>query len=101
VSSFPATGKDDGFGGSYAMHIGLSPDGHWLATSSVTGRGVNIWDTASGQLVVPLPEEKHVVWCLAWNPDGRHLAVSRSNGALAVWDLASVRRQLSELGMEW
>jgi WD40 repeat protein len=83
------------------MHIGLSPDGRWLAASSVSGRGVNIWDTGTGKRLVALPEETGSVWCLAWSLDGRRLAVSRSNGHLAVWNLPSIRKQLADLGVGW
>jgi WD40 repeat protein len=88
-------------GTSYTLHIGLSPDGRRLAASSMTGRGVDIWDTATGKLLVPLPEEKGTVWCMAWSPDGERLAVCRSNGRLAIWNYDSVRSQLQELGVGW
>ena len=38
---------------------------------------------------------------LALSPDGRHLAVSLDAQRLQVWDLAEVRRQLDELGLDW
>ncbi len=100
TASFAASGGA-GEASSYAMHLSLSPDGSRLAASSASGHGVNVWDVASGRLLVPLPEEKGIVWCLAWSPDGRRLAVSRSDGGLAVWDCDSVRRQLAELGVGW
>jgi WD40 repeat protein len=100
TASFPA-GLEGGRPSSYALHVGLSPDGRWLAASSASGRGVNVWDVERGRLLVPLPEEKGTVWCLTWGPDSRRLAVSRSDGGLAVWDLDSVRRQLAELGAGW
>ncbi len=87
--------------GSYAIHIGLSLDGRCLAASTDSGHGVNLWDTETGKLLVTLPEEAGVVWCFAWSPNGNHLAVSRSNGSIAVWDIPEARRQLGELGLQW
>jgi WD40 repeat protein len=83
------------------MHISLSPDGHRLAASSISGRGVNVWDADRGKKIVSFPEEKGIVWSLAWSPDGEHLAVGRSDGGLAVWNWAEVQHQLAELGIAW
>lgn len=96
----PGGSKAEGRG-SYAIHIGLSPDGRYLAASNVSGHGVNLWDTETGKLLVTLPDEPGVIWCLAWSAKGTSLAVSRSNGSIAVWDLPEVRRQLGELGLQW
>ena len=87
--------------GSYALKVGLSPDGRCLAATNISGHGVNLWDTESGKGLVSLPDEAGVVWCFAWSPRSDHLAVSRSNGSIAVWDLPEVRRQLGELGLQW
>ena len=38
---------------------------------------------------------------LAVSPDGRHLAVSVDNRRLQIWDLAQVRQQLNDLGLDW
>jgi len=38
---------------------------------------------------------------LALSPDGRHLAVSVDLRRLQVWDLAEVRAQLSQVGLDW
>ncbi len=96
----PGGSKAEGRG-SYAIHIGLSPDGRYLAASNVSGHGVNLWDTETGKLLVTLPDEPGVIWCLAWSAKSTSLAVSRSNGSIAVWDLPEVRRQLGELGLQW
>ena len=87
--------------GSYALKVGLSPDGRCLAATNISGHGVNLWDTESGKRLVSLPDEAGVVWCFAWSPQSNDLAVSRSNGSIAVWDLPEVRRQLGELGLQW
>ena len=40
------------------------------------------------------------VWGLAFAPYGRRLAVGRSDGGLAVWDLEGVRARLAEFGAD-
>jgi WD40 repeat protein len=82
-------------------HIRLSPDNRWLAVNSWTGRGVDLWDIETGRRLVALPEEKGAVLGLAWSSDGRHLAVSRLNGDVAIWDILAVRQQLAGLGLDW
>ena len=101
-AKFPTPGGSKGeTPGSYALHVGLSPDGRCLAASTISGHGLNLWDTENGRLLVTLPEEAGVVWAIAWSRNANNLAVSRSNGSIAVWDIPEVRRQLGELGLNW
>jgi hypothetical protein len=79
--------------------IALSSDGAWLASSH--GRFVSIWDMASGQLLVQLPEEESSIMSLAWSPNEALLAVGTFDGQLAIWDLAKIKAQLDELGLGW
>jgi len=71
-----------------------------VAVANASGRGVIVLDVASGKPVYTLPEEFGAVWWLAWDAAGRRLAVSRSDGSLAIWDLERVRRALQELGLD-
>jgi WD40 repeat protein len=100
-ASFAAVGKNDGAGGTSTAHVKLSPCGRWLAASSISGQGLDLWDIKSQKLVMALPAESGNVWCIAWSPDGRLLAVSTSSGGLAIWDLREIRSQLDELGLDW
>ncbi len=77
--------------------ICLSPDGSKLAMVSATGRGVDVWDPITGKLVYALPEEHDTVYWQAWSPDGQHLAVARSNGDIAIWNLKQVEQILASL----
>jgi hypothetical protein len=74
-----------------------APDGRtcWMATDHRTG---GLYRTDTLELLLPLP---HGMAPLAVSPDGRHFAVSVDAQRLRVWDLAEVRRQLRELGMDW
>jgi WD40 repeat protein len=61
--------------------IALSSDGGRLA--GICGRNVTVWDAESGSLLLKLPEEHGLIYCLAWSPDREHLAVGTSDGGLA------------------
>jgi serine/threonine protein kinase/WD40 repeat protein len=79
--------------------IALSSDGAWLASGH--GRFVSIWDMASGQLLVQLPEEESSVMSLAWDTKREFLAVGSFDGQLAIWNLATIKAQLDEIGLGW
>ena len=70
-----------------------------LASGGLSDLGVDLWDCQSGRLLYSLPEQEGLIYYFAWSPDGRRLAVSRSNGAIDIWNLAEVERVLSDLGL--
>ena len=97
VSQFPANRKaNDSQARSYSLHITASPDGRFLATSAVTSRAANVWDTKTGKLILPLPESSGTIWCMAFTADAKKLAVSRSNGKLRIWNLPAIRKAVSD-----
>lgn len=67
----------------------------WIAPS--THRIVEI---DSGRELVRLEAPEDNLWDSAFTPDGQALIV-RTNDGMRVWDLASIRAQLAELGLEW
>jgi hypothetical protein len=74
-----------------------APDGHdlWL-TRGLRKAGLYNARTLEPRLLLPagmLP--------LAVTRDGRHLAVSIDGQRLQVWDLAALRAQFRELGLDW
>jgi len=77
------------------MRLCLSPDGTKLALSSPSVLGVDIWDSSSGQLLYALPEQESTVLWLAWSPDSQRLAVSRSSGSIALWNLNAIQGVLA------
>jgi serine/threonine protein kinase/WD40 repeat protein len=81
-----------------AFHVALSSDDRWAATSNAA-RQVVIYDRVAGKPLLTLPAESADIWCLAWAPDNKRLAVSLSDGNVAVWDLEQVRARLEEFGI--
>jgi len=77
--------------------LSFTPDGRafWLAHDA---RNAALYDTQTFQMLLPLPSG---MTPLAVSPDGRYLAVSVDQRRLQVWDLAEVRKQLRELGLDW
>jgi serine/threonine protein kinase/WD40 repeat protein len=75
----------------------LSPDGSKLALATQSMLGVEIWDTKTGKWLYSLPEESGSVYWLAWSPDSQRLAVSRDNGNIAIWNLATVNQIMTQL----
>ncbi|MCI0535296.1 MAG: hypothetical protein L0Z50_08710, partial [Verrucomicrobiales bacterium] len=74
----------------YVLNFSVSSDGSQLAAANHNGRGVNIYDVASGRRLYSLPDDASSIWWLAWHPNGRRLAVSRSDGDISVWNLSEV-----------
>jgi len=74
-----------------------SPDARtiWL---SADWRTTGLYDARTAEPLLPLPRN---TLPLALSPDGRHLVVSVDLRRVQVWNLAEVRRQLRELGLEW
>jgi WD40 repeat protein len=61
-------------------------------------RIAGLHDAQTLELLLPLPTG---TLPLALSPDGQHLAVSVDFRRLQVWDLAELRQQLRELGLDW
>ncbi len=82
----PATGKQrsdplriDGAGGS---QVAFHPDGKVLATA--TEKAIQFWDPATGRLLHTEPYPGWVM-CLAYSPDGAHLALGDYQGQVWLW----------------
>ena len=69
------------------------------ASFSVNAAGTLFHDFATGELRYTLPDREGTVYWLAWHPKEARLAVARDNGDIAIWDLAKIDRQLTDLGL--
>ena len=70
-----------------------------LGVCSPSMRGVDIYDFATGEMRYTLPDREGTVYWLAWHPKEPRLAIARDNGDIALWDLAKIDRQLTDLGL--
>lgn len=78
--------------------VTFTPDGNTLAAGSKLGFAVWLWDVASAEptLIIPDPLQECGVSALAFAPDGKllavggidYLATGGSSGALSLWDIA-------------
>ncbi|WP_238009866.1 Hsp70 family protein [Dactylosporangium sp. AC04546] len=66
--------------------VRFGPGGRVIATG--TRDATALWDTATGQQLVAIPHDAHVLG-LAFAPDGRRLAASYDDGTVIVWDTAT------------
>ncbi len=48
-----------------------------------------------------LPSERSPIKSVSWSPDGKRIAVGLSDGGVSIWDMESVKKQLTEIGLGW
>jgi WD40 repeat protein len=74
----------------------FSPDGKTIASTS-GNRGICLWDVATGQPVVPLPEScTYAVTAVAIAPDAKQLATGSRDGVVRIWS-GSTGKELRRL----
>jgi WD40 repeat protein/serine/threonine protein kinase len=77
--------------------VAVSPDGQRVASAGYDTT-VKVWDAATTRVVVPLTGHTLVVFCVAWQPGGRRIAASGSEGrrhTVKVWDARDGREAYS------
>jgi len=72
----------------------FSPDGQRLLTEA--GRGVKIWDSQTGKLLVGPCGPDSSRSCVEFSPNGQKVAVGSSDGTVNIWD-SETGRLLSKL----
>lgn len=80
--------------GDFGAPVGAaSLDGRVLAVESVGDDRVDLWDAATGQRIrgLPSPDDNSYNLRLAFAPDGRRLAATRSLGVTWAWDVRTGR----------
>ena len=86
--------------GWYVANLAVSPDESRFAMVTPSGLAVELRDTTTGALIYSLPEQAGTVSWLAWSGDSARVAVTRSNGEIAVWNLKQVENELARLGLQ-
>ncbi len=66
--------------------MAFSPDGHWLATASLSDKNARIWDASSGQQRYTLLHDDSLA-SVAFSPDGRWLAIGTCWNQAVLWKL--------------
>jgi WD40 repeat protein len=70
--------------------LAFSPDGRFLASVGTIGVGADFWDVATGSLTRSLPRVPgQGSWSVAFNPDGRLLAIGTLGGEVGIYDVAT------------
>jgi eukaryotic-like serine/threonine-protein kinase len=82
--------------------IAFSPDSAILAVGLKSG-AISLVDVPTGRILAQIDDpNQDVPSSLAFSPDGTLLAAaSQLSRSMHVWDLASIRRQLDALGLDW
>ena len=79
--------------------VAFSPDGQTLATGSAGWRDIDykfgparvrLWDIAKKRVRMTLPEQTAQVTDLVFTPDGNTLITADRNGAIILWDVATI-----------
>ncbi len=83
-------------------HARLSPDGRWLAIEK--DHQINLLSAATGEVVASFQGTGDPAGiCLneLFSADGSRLSLLWLYGAVHVWDLKAMHRELGELGIDW
>lgn len=89
VSELPADGNSIS-----GVNVAFSPDGRLIAVSDSISR-INFFDPSDGRKIFALTDPNdHLVFRLAFNPDGSQLAVFSTSNVVHLWDLAAMNEEL-------
>jgi WD40 repeat protein len=75
--------------------IAFHPDGQQVAMGLSRLRTVRIWDWQRGSIVAELPDIEGTIHHLAWDAEGRRLALALALGRAEIWDVATRERLAS------
>ncbi len=81
----------------------FAPDSSLLAVSTTAAKHVELIAADTGRELATLtPQDSQTfIGPQCFSPDAGRLAASTSAGAIQLWDLRAVRRQLADMGLDW
>jgi WD40 repeat protein len=82
------------------LALAVSPDSRTLATGG-EDRMIRLWEIPGGRPLAQWEVQGGAVTGLAFRLGGRGIASGASDGVVKLWDLASIRRELAALGLDW
>ena len=71
--------------------IAFSSDGKMLASATLRGRYVEVWNISTGERILTL-DENDTIYSFALSPDGTILVTGERNGKLSPWDVSTRKR---------
>jgi len=86
-----ATGKEvfTAWEGGHANAVAFSPDGKLLAAGGENDGAVEVYDWAARKQLARFQADAHVVFCLAFSPDGKKLYTGGNDPQVKRWDAAT------------
>lgn len=73
--------------------IQFSPNGKWLATSSID-RSIRLWESKTGRLLASfLGGHRDWIRCIAYQPDGLQLGSGGDDGSIRIWDMKTGQKK--------
>ncbi len=83
-----------------SFHSALSPDGRWLV-GDATAEALTIIDVKAKKLLFTLRSERSPIKSVTWSPDGNRIAVGLADGGVSIWNMESIKKQLTEIALGW
>jgi WD40 repeat protein len=69
------------------LAVAFSPDGRTMASASLCGHGVHVWNVPDRRDRGLLRTKGFTATCLGFTPDGNHLLVGEEEGTLSAWNV--------------
>jgi serine/threonine protein kinase/WD40 repeat protein len=82
------------------VKVAFHPGSRIAALPDATRSVVRLADVSTGRVLASLEAtNESSIYCLVFSPDGRYLAVSRTDQKVDLWDLSLIRSRLRELNL--
>src|SRR5262249_5704173 len=81
--------------------LAFDQSGTVLASASRGDGTARLWNLSTGEALAALDTGQKSLTHVTLSPTGRWLATGDSEGQVRLWDLALLRRELKEAGLDW